>query len=352
MISLAAGTGISLIALYFAFRNVPLADLFQYLQTINYGWLAVSIGVAAISFLGRVLRWQAILAANRQVPFWRAFHPLMIGFMMNCILPARIGEVARPAILKQKEGVSFTTGLATVATERVFDLLLLICMLTIVLATVKIDPNLEIPFGDYILNKARLEAIAAGMVRLCIILIFGIILVSIDTTRNRIAALILRAPNLLFFTGQGPREKLVKYVSRPLIGIMNNVAAGFATVKSFKDITICLLYSTGIWITNAMAYYLIALGCPGIHLSVLEITAVMIIICFFIALPSAPGAWGLWEAGGVFALTLFGVPAKDAAGYSLVSHAVQMFPVIFVGLGSALVYGVDIRQVAYREQEG
>jgi len=36
----------------------------------------------------------------------------MIGFMINCILPGRVGEVARPIILKKKENVPFSTGLA------------------------------------------------------------------------------------------------------------------------------------------------------------------------------------------------------------------------------------------------
>jgi len=85
-------------------------------------------------------------------------------------------------------------------------------------------------------------------------------------------------------------------------------------------------------------------------LSFLEITAMMIIICFFIALPSVPGFWGIWEAGGVFALLLFGVSSKDAAGFTLVNHAVQVFPVIFVGLISAMLTSVNILKVSYKEK--
>ena len=73
----------------------------------------------------------------------------------------------------------------------------------------------------------------------------------------------------------------------------------------------------------------------------------MIIICFFIALPSVPGFWGLWEVGGVFALALFGISTSDAAGYTLANHAVQMFPVILIGLGSAVATGVNILKVSY-----
>ena len=90
-----------------------------------------------------------------------------------------------------------------------------------------------------------------------------------------------------------------------------------------------------------------ALGCPGIEISFLEMYAVMIILCFFISLPSVPGFWGLWEAGGVFALLIFGVPAKEAAGFTLTNHVFQMVPVIIVGLVSSIITGANIVQVAH-----
>jgi uncharacterized membrane protein YbhN (UPF0104 family) len=82
-----------------------------------------------------------------------------------------------------------------------------------------------------------------------------------------------------------------------------------------------------------------------INLTLGEIIAVMVIICFVIALPSVPGYWGLWEAGGVFAMLLFGVSENEAAGYTLANHAVQIVPVVLVGLVSAWISGVSIRQV-------
>ncbi|MCJ7617482.1 MAG: flippase-like domain-containing protein, partial [Desulfobacterales bacterium] len=70
-----------------------------------------------------------------------------------------------------------------------------------------------------------------------------------------------------------------------------------------------------------------------------------IIICFFIALPSVPGFWGIWEAGGIFALSLFGVSAKEAAGFTLANHAIQIFPIIIAGFISAMLSGVDTLQI-------
>ncbi|MBW2468494.1 MAG: flippase-like domain-containing protein, partial [Deltaproteobacteria bacterium] len=110
IISLAAGIALSAAALYFAFRNVPLADLINYLGSINYLWMIPAVFLVLVSFFIRAMRWQFILASSHKIGIWRAFHPMMIGFMINCILPGRLGEFARPAILQKKEKVPFATG--------------------------------------------------------------------------------------------------------------------------------------------------------------------------------------------------------------------------------------------------
>jgi len=345
--SLIAGIAISAAALYFAFRNVPFFELIQYFKTIDYFWMLVSLVITVISFVVRVLRWQVILRTSATIRFWRAYHPMMIGFMLNCILPARVGELARPAVLHQKDGVPFTTGLATVATERLFDLFFLILLFAVVLSYVEIDPDIEMTFGSYHLNRTTLIAIGGGMVKISLVLIFGIALITIDSIRSGIRMIIMKTPDFFFFTGSKVKQAIAKYFCLPLVGIIENIAAGFGLLKDFKNISICMFLSLTIWLLQAFSYYIMSFGCPGVELSFFEATTVLIIICFVIALPSVPGFWGLWEAGGVFALSLFAVTSKEASGFALASHAIQMFPVIIAGFISALVYGVNIRQIKY-----
>lgn len=272
---------------------------------------------------------------------------MMIGFMLNCVLPARVGELARPAILQQKDKVPFTTGLATVATERLFDLLFLILLLAVVLAFIDIAPDIEMSFGSYTLNRATLMMIAGGMVRLSLVLIIGIAMISIDRIRNFIRLMILKLPELIPFAGADRKQSICRFFCLPLISIMENIAAGFGLMKDLKSLLQCMLFSLTIWSLQALSYYIITLGCPGVDVTFFEATVVLIIICFFIALPSVPGFWGLWEAGGVFALALFAIGAKEASGFALVSHAIQMFPVIIAGFISAVIYGINIRQIQY-----
>jgi uncharacterized protein (TIRG00374 family) len=337
---------VSGVALYLAFLNVPIDELVSYLASINTLWIFPAVFVVLVSFALRALRWKIILDSTRKIGFWQTYHPMMIGFMINCILPGRVGEVARPAILRKKEGVPFTAGLATVATERVFDAGLLITFFAIVLAFVDIDPAVSIKFGQYTLNRDTLMSIGTAMFRLCMVGIAGIIFISIDATRNLLIALIERFPGFLFFVKTKHREIVRDKVCGFIVNIINNFADGFAMVKSPFKLAVCTGLSLIIWILAAVSYYIMAMGCPGLEISFIELSAVMIIVCFFIALPSVPGFWGIWEAGGIFAMTLFGVPAREAAGFTLANHAVQMFPVIIAGLYSAILTGVKIRQFA------
>jgi len=347
-ISLFAGVTLSAVALYLAFRNVPLSDLLTYLGSINYYWVIPSVAIALISFVVRVIRWQIILASAQRIGFWQAFHPLMIGFMVNCILPGRVGEVVRPVILRQRENFPFSAGLATVAAERVFDVCILISLFVVVLATVPIQPDLYISFGKYRLDRDTLEMIGNGMLKLCVVLIAGIVMVTIEKTRNLINRLIMMVPALFVFISEKGRSKIHNRVSIPMVGMVDNFAKGFSLVRYPKKLISCILLSFAVWYLAVLSIYVMALGCPGVDgLSFLEIAAVFVIICFFIALPSVPGFWGVWEAGGVFALSLFGVSAQDAAGFTLANHAVQMIPVIMVGIVSAVITGINILKVAY-----
>jgi len=346
-ISFLVGLVVSAAALYFAFRNVPVSDLFKYLASINYLWVLPSVVMVLISFYLRAIRWQIILMSTKKITVWRALHPMMIGFMINCVLPGRLGEVTRPIILQRKEKVPFTTGLATVAAERMFDICLLLLLFIVTVSAIQIRPDVNETFLNYQLNRETLDIIFGGMLKLGAVLFAGIILITIGKVRDFFYGIIRFLPNLVFFAGQNIKETIQQKFCEPLIGIIANIAQGFALIRYPKKIILCSILSFMIWGLSAFSYYLFSLGSPGINLTFFELSVVMVIICFFIALPSVPGWWGLWEAAGVFAMSLFGISSKEAAGFTLANHAVQVFPVIIAGLASAMILSVNIRKISF-----
>jgi len=350
-VSFVGGIFISVVALYFAFKNVPLAELFHYLISINYLWVFPAVAITFLSFMLRAWRWRIILESERKISLWRAYNPMMIGFMINCVLPGRLGEVARPVILQKEEKIPFTTGLATVVAERVFDICILLLLFMLTVGMLQIDPDQNVTFGSYQLNLETLQSVFNGLLKLGALLIVGIALFSIGKIRKFIYHGVLYTPELLFFAGEKFKSSVRKKICEPVIDILKNMARGFTLIRYPKKILYCAVLSILIWGLAAFSYYLFSLGSPGVNLTYLEITTVMVIVCFFISLPSVPGWWGLWEAGGVFALSLFGVPAKEAAGFTLANHAIQVFPVIIAGFASAMLLSVNIRQMSYQGEE-
>jgi uncharacterized protein (TIRG00374 family) len=349
-LSLILGTLISALTLYLALRNVPLMDIGRQFKEIDYFWILPTILLIFLGFGLRVVRWQIILASSHRIGFWQAFHPLMIGFMINCVLPGRVGEVARPVILKRKEGIPFTTALATVAAERVLDIAVLMVLFAAVLGTAHIDPGFSVRFGELELNRELLEKVAAGTFRLSLVLILGMILVSIDASRKAIVNIILWCPKFFLLAGKSLQAKMDTFVIR-LVALLEGFASGFALIKNPVKLLICIALSMLIWLFAGLSYQVFAMGFPGLELSFAQWMAILVMVCFFIALPSVPGYWGLWEAGGVFAMALFGVSSDRAAGYTLANHTLQILPVIAVGFISAIITSVNIVAVSYHRSQ-
>ena len=341
IISLVVGSLISALTLYFSFRNVPLAQLAAYLKTINYWWIVPMTALVIATFCLRTLRWQLILGDIDRIKFWQAFHPLMIGFMINCVLPGRVGELARPVLLRQKRGVSVTTGIATVAAERIFDIAALILLFAFVFTRVADRPDLVGDYFGFHLDSELLKSAAWGMIRLSAAISAFIMLLMISTTRRLLKTSIEKTGGYL--SARIPRfhSKILR-ITEFMTRIIDNFAAGLSLVRNPLNLIACAGLTLLIWGLTALIYLVCAKGCPGVELSYLELTTVMVVICFAIALPSVPGFWGLWEAAGVFALSIFGVAEKDALGYTLVNHAAQIFPVIAIGFVSALITSVNI----------
>lgn len=344
-ISFLLGLILSVGALYLAFRYVPLDELSDYLVSIDYRWAIPSLGLVVLTQILRAFRWRFILAPGNRITVAQAFNPMMIGFMINCVLPGRLGELARPMALKQTSGISFGTGLATVAAERFFDLFLAAALFLIVMNIVQIDPDASIAFGDYRLSRDLLQNLFNKTMAIGFVLLCGLVMVSVKPARQILVAFISAPPRLM--AGIAPRlsEMTATYFSRPLAGLLETVSRGLELLRSPKKMMVCLLLTAMVWGVQLLSIVVLAWGFPNIDLTVLEMGAMMVIILFFIALPSVPGWWGIWEAGGVFAMGLFGVPRLEAAGFTLVSHAVQVLPVILIGIGCALISSIGILQV-------
>jgi hypothetical protein len=344
-VSLLIGCVFSVAGFYFALKNVPLNELFRYLVSINWIWGIPTILLGILTYILRAIRWQLILSTSTRVSFFSSFHPLMISMMINNIVPGRAGEFVRPAILKKMDGVPYSLGLATVVAERFFDAITLIFIFGGILQFIHLSPDLNITFHQYQLNRETLEAVFSGLMKICFVFIIGIVFISIPKIQKSITAMVWHAPSILPVLSISTKVKIKEICCAPIVRIVENIAKGFSLVKIPSKIGGCLAYSLIIWLLQAVSLYVFSFGCPDISLSYTEMTTVFIIICIFIALPSVPGFWGLWEAGGVFGMALFGIPAAQAAGFILATHSISTLVAMTIGSISAVSVGFNITNI-------
>jgi uncharacterized protein (TIRG00374 family) len=123
ILQLCGGVALAGAGLYIFLRDVSLADLWRALRSTPPWAIA---GVVALTFLTlwlRSVRWNLILPKSPSTSRRDLFGLVMIGFMINNILPARLGEAARMLLLWKRNRFTVAESVGSVLLERIFDML-------------------------------------------------------------------------------------------------------------------------------------------------------------------------------------------------------------------------------------
>src|SRR5204862_2576585 len=111
---------------------------------VKWTWVVAAIGLNLLSVLMRALAWRTVIVQAFEPPYPRfmlVFSAFSVGLFANAILPGRIGELARVAVLNrrmpQRRG-TWATLVGTVFAHRVFDLVPVLLLILYVVATAKI----------------------------------------------------------------------------------------------------------------------------------------------------------------------------------------------------------------------
>ena len=115
------GLGVSVLLLLVLFWQVDFHEIRQALSDANYVYLAPSIALYFVGVYFRAFRWRYLLQPLRPLAASRVYPVVVIGYMANNLLPARLGELVRAYYLARREQLSASSALGTVAVERVYD---------------------------------------------------------------------------------------------------------------------------------------------------------------------------------------------------------------------------------------
>lgn len=117
----ALGLAIGGVFFWLSLRGTSLDEVTAALAGADRGWLALAALLYAADLALRAARWQALLRNCASLSYQAVGRCLVVGYGVNMMLPARLGELLRAEFMKRNYGVSRSTGLASVALERLLD---------------------------------------------------------------------------------------------------------------------------------------------------------------------------------------------------------------------------------------
>ena len=310
------GLAVSLALLGLALRGVNPREFVDHLRHADPVLMLATIALATFTFPLRAIRWRLILrdAAGGAFALKPLWHATAIGFMANNLLPVRAGEFARAYVAQQALPVRFTTALASVGVERVFDGLMLVGLLAVAL----VAPSLP---RDATVGGRSLTGLAQGGAAL-----FGVVLV--------LALLVVHRPApWLTLLRRGAHAVLPARVADRLMHAAAGLVAGLAVLKHPGRFLGVAGWSLVLWLVNAASFAVCfrAFGFPVPPEGALLLQGV---IGFGVALPSSPGFVGVFEAATRATLAIYGIDATRAVSYAVGYHVSTFIPITLLGLYS------------------
>lgn len=291
-------TAVAVIALVYL---VDLDQMQTALARMDYGALPLAVVLFFGTLTSRSMAWRTVLVERPR--FRDCFLTLNQGYLLNNVLPFRLGELGRALLIGGRVGMQFWQALASIVVERVFDLGIAAGLL---LGT--------LPFvvgADW--------ARSAAIVSLIIVVIgFGTLFV------------MARRPDL--FT------RFVEWITKPLpklsLWLKDKLASfleGLSALKSARRFLTVAFWMLLTWFFNVAWYYVLMRSFlpEGTWLWAFFTIAVASV---GVAIPSSPAYVGVFESVMVGAMSLFGVDPAVSLAYAVVAHILYFVLTGIIGI--------------------
>ena len=325
-------------------------------------WLAPATLMILLVFVLKGFRWQIIMNPLAKPGYWPLFSATSIGFMANCILPLRLGEIIRPGVLGVKYGVSTSGALATVVVERLFDM---VGIVVVSMAGVA-----------WLLVRRRGGPMGSGNIALAVVLAavaiiaigFLIMLRARPHWARAVAIIAIAIGFLVMLWARRAALLLLRWVPSSLRrrgeAVLDSFISGLTVIGSWKQWSAVLLLSILHWIMMGTMVYLTSLcflhqtfiadtGQPQqFDLGIFGAFLVQAFQAPAVSIPQLPGFFGTHQMATTAASeVIFGAGAAGIAGaYAVVLWCVSILPVILLGFICLWFEGLSMRQV--REMAG
>jgi uncharacterized protein (TIRG00374 family) len=308
---------VSAISLAVVFYIADIRLLVEAMRLADYRLVALA-GLLAVVWLGvRAIVWRTLL--QEKATYKQVFSTVNEGYLLNNILPFRLGEVARAFLLSGKAALSFWEVFSTILIERALD--------------VAMAAGLLLSTLSFVVGASWAWQAAVGTIALVL---------------AGLAALYLLARNqewaLTQFEKLTSRWAVLNRIGRTQLPRFINGLSVLTDTNRFLRTIAWMILNWGIALVQ---YYLLLLAFfpDGEFLWAAFSLAVT---ALGIAAPSSPGAVGVFELATVAALSVFGLSTSVALAYALTAHLLNYIITGVLGAYALARDGETISGLYYR----
>ena len=298
-----AALGLPLLAVIVAlliWRGPSFTAIGRAFASVEWQWVVVAIALNLVSVVVRALAWATVIRSAMKPPHPGpplVFSAFSVGLFANAVLPGRIGELARVAVLTRKmpeRKGAWATLVGTVFAHRVFDVVPVVLLVLYVVATANIPTSV---------SATLIAAICVGI---------GLFAFAFISARRPQEPVVLE--------GRGRMRRLIA-MARQGLGVMRS-PVGAAGAIIFQILG---------WVCQLLAVWT-AMRAFDIHSPLPAAGVVLLLMNVVTIFPFWPGNVGLVQVAIASALSGYGVAYGRGIAYGFGLQAIEASVGIGVGV--------------------
>jgi uncharacterized protein (TIRG00374 family) len=284
-------------------RRVNWHATWEGIRTASMPLLLAAALLNIASIIVKAIRWWVFLRPVGATSFWLALKATFAGAGLNNVLVANGGEAARVVFVARSAHIPSATVLATLALERLFELVGYVTLLSLAVTFLDLPPTLE-----------RVKPFAIATLVLMMALLVWL----------------LRRPD---YVHEPTGPEAVTWVGR-VKAYLARLGRTIGAVSSLPRFTAALLLSVTAWALQVATYQMTARAAHFPMTTVATIAALLAVNLGF-ALRATPGNVGLFQAAYAATAVAFGLDRDQAIAVAFLIQAQQILPVTLLGVALA-----------------
>jgi len=288
-----------ILALAFNTLGVNLGRTWSLILQANLGFLALAFVAYYLTFPIRGFRWRYVLArTGTHVRFRDATEILFLSWFVNCVVPAKLGDLYRAYLLKGTQGASASRTVGTIFIERIADIIVIF--------------GLALAAGYWSFRgRSRPEVDLIFLVGFVVALALVVMVV------------------VLRVWGHG----IGRFLPARLASLWERFHEGSTGALTLSALPVIGIATVSIWLLEGARLYFVirALNLPDVSLGISASIFVALAAALLTAMPLTPAGIGFVEAGIAGALLIYGVGQDSAAAVALTDRGISILTVILLG---------------------